>query len=175
MPNIKQRLKTHLGGHLTNTSIQLMKNIAMIGLILLSLPARATITITQIQALKYPSVIKNLTRSTTVTVNWKGRLGNSTNATLLDNDYHQGRYLVTSDTNSPIIINFFQLANETKINLKTLRVRYKNKTYKGLPVADLDNPGLNGEYVDIGAKVVAGKNSTAGQKYPQYTLTIEEQ
>lgn len=175
MPNIKQRLKTHLDGHLTKPSIQLMKHIAMMCLILLSLPASASITITEIQPLKYPAVIKNLTRSTTVTVNWKGKLGNSTNATLLDNDYHQGRYLVTSDTNAPITINFFQLANETKINLKTLRVRYKNKTYKGLPVSGLDNPGLNGEYLDIGAKVVAGKKSTAGQKYPQYTLTIEEQ
>ncbi|EDP99510.1 hypothetical protein [Shewanella benthica] len=42
-------------------------------------------------------------------------------------------------------------------------------------MSGLDNPGLNGEYVDIGAKVVAGKKSTAGQKYPRYTLTIEEQ
>ena len=82
---------------------------------------------------------------------------------------------MTSDTSLPITINFFQLSNETKINLKTFRLRYKNKTYKGLPVSGLDNPGLNGEYLDIGAKVVAGKNSTAGQKYPQYSLTIEEQ
>ncbi|WP_237157999.1 hypothetical protein [Shewanella psychrophila] len=152
-----------------------MMSIVLLGLTSLSLPASATVTITEIQPLKYPSVIKNLTSSTTVTVNWKGKLGGSTNATLLDNDYHQGRYLVTSDTSSPITINFFQLANEAKINLKTLRVRYKNKTYKGFPVSGLDNPGLNGEYLDIGAKMVAGKKSSEGQKYPQYTLTIEEQ
>ena len=161
--------------HLTSTRYNAVKSMLIIGVVWLSLPASASITITEIQPLTYPSVIKNLTGSTIVTVNRKGKLGGSTNATLLDNDYHQGRYLVISDTGSPITINVFQLANETKINLKNLRIRYKNKTYKGFPVSGLDNPGLNGEYLDIGAKVVAGKKSTAGQKYPQYTLTIEEQ
>ncbi len=137
--------------------------------------ASAAITITEIQPIKYPSVIKNLTKSSIVNVNWKGALGGATNVTLLDNDYHQGRYLITSDTNSPISINFFQVGNEAKVNLKSLRIRYKNKTYKSFPVTGLDNPGQAGEYFDIGAKVIASKKSTAGEKFPQYTLIVEEQ
>ncbi|WP_157608690.1 hypothetical protein [Shewanella violacea] len=151
------------------------KTMLLFGLMYPIAGVEAQITITEIQALKYPAVIKNLTGNTTVVINWKGQLGNATNATLFDNDYHQGRYLVTSDTSLPITIDFFQLSNETKINLKTFRLRYKNKTYKSFPVSGLTNPGVNGVYLDIGAKVVAGKKSIAGQKYPQYTLTIEEQ
>lgn len=149
--------------------------IALILVVSVSSPVKSQINITEIQPIKYPKVLKNLTTSTIVNVNWKGALGGVTNATLLDNDFHQGRYLVTSDTNLPITVNFRQLANEAKINLKTLRLRYKNKTYKNFPVFDLDNPGIAGEYVEIGAKVVAKKNSTAGEKFPQYMLIIEEQ
>lgn len=135
----------------------------------------AAISITEIQPLKYPSAIKNGSKSTVVVVNWKGQLGKATNTTLLDNDYHQGRYLITSDSTAPISIDFFQLGNEYKVNLKNLRVRYKNQTLKSFPASGLANPGLDGEYIDIGAKVVAGKNATSGMKSPQYTLRIEEQ
>lgn len=144
-------------------------------LTLISPLVSAQINITEIQPLQYPAVIKNLTSSTIVNVNWKGALGGATNATLLDNNYHQGRYLITSDTSSPITINFYQAANEAKVNLKTLRLRYKNKTYKSFPVAGLDNPGVAGEYIEIGAKAVATKKSTSGEKFLQYTLIIEEQ
>ncbi|WP_051435688.1 hypothetical protein [Shewanella fidelis] len=137
--------------------------------------ASAAIFITEIQPLKYPTTVKNLNKSTVVIVNWKGNLGGGTNATLLDNDYYQGKYLVRSDSNRPITIEFFQLANETKVNLKTLRVRYKNKTYKNFPTVALDNPGVDGEVISIGAKVVAGKKATAGEKFPQYVLRIIEQ
>jgi hypothetical protein len=137
--------------------------------------AIAAISITEIQPLKYPSAVKNSNKSTVVVVNWKGAIGNSTNTTLLDNDYQQGRYLITSDTAALISIDFFQLANEKKINLKTLRVRYKNKTLKSFPAMGLANPGVKGEYIEIGAKVIAGKTATAGQKFPQYTLRVEEQ
>ncbi|WP_108946418.1 hypothetical protein [Shewanella halifaxensis] len=137
--------------------------------------ASAAIFITEIQPLKYPTTVKNLNKSTVVVVNWKGNLGGGTNATLLDNDYYQGKYLVRSDSNKPITIEFFQLANETKVNLKTLRVRYKNKTYKSFPTVSLDNPGVDGEVISIGAKVVAGKKATAGEKFPQYVLRIIEQ
>ncbi|GIU12671.1 hypothetical protein TUM4261_26060 [Shewanella sp. c952] len=140
-----------------------------------SATSEAAITITELQPIKYPSTVKNQSKSTIVVVNWKGNLGNATNATLLDNDYYQGKYLVSSDSNLPITIEFFQLANESKVNLKTLRVRYKNKTYKSFPTIDLDNPGADGEIIAIGAKVVAGKNATAGDKNPQYILRIEEQ
>lgn len=162
---------------LASTSINFRCKHWLVMILLLSpiQQADAAITITEIQPIKYPSVIKNLTKSSIVNVNWKGALGGATNVTLLDNDYHQGRYLITSDTNNPISINFFQVGNETKVNLKSLRVRYKNKTYKSFPVTGLDNPGQGGEYFDIGAKVVASKNSTAGEKFPQYTLIIEEQ
>ncbi|WP_394393137.1 hypothetical protein [Shewanella woodyi] len=135
----------------------------------------AAISITEIQPLKYPSAIKNGSKSTVVVVNWKGKLGKATNTTLLDNDYHQGRYLITSDSTAPISIDFFQLGNEYRVNLKNLRVRYKNQTLKSFPASGLANPGLDGEYIDIGAKVVAGKNATSGMKSPQYTLRIEEQ
>ncbi|MCL1137469.1 hypothetical protein [Shewanella pneumatophori] len=137
--------------------------------------AQAAVIITEIQPLKYPTTVKNLNKSTVVIVNWKGNLGGGTNATLLDNDYYQGKYLVTSDSTKPITIEFFQLANETKVNLKTLRVRYKNKTYKRFPTVALENPGVNGEIISIGAKVVAGKKATAGQKSPQYVLRVTEQ
>ena len=137
--------------------------------------ALAAISITEIQPLKYPSALKNNHKSTVVLVNWKGALGNATNAALLDNDYQQGRYLITSDTSALISIDFVQLANEKKINLKNLRVRYKNKTLKNFPSSGLANPGVNGEYIEIGAKVVAGKNATTGLKSPQYSLIIEEQ
>ncbi|QFU22646.1 hypothetical protein FS418_12635 [Shewanella sp. YLB-09] len=149
--------------------------IALILIVSLSSPVNSQIFITEIQPIKYPKVLKNLTTSTIVNVNWKGALGGATNATLLDNDFHQGRYLITSDTNLPITVNFSQLANEAKVNLKTLRLRYKNKTYKNFPIFGLDSPGITGEYVEIGAKVVAKKNSTAGEKFPQYMLIIEEQ
>ncbi|MCK8047122.1 hypothetical protein MSG37_19730 [Shewanella sp. 1CM18E] len=137
--------------------------------------AHAAVIITEIQPLKYPTTVKNLNKSTVVIVNWKGNLGGGTNATLLDNDYYQGKYLVTSDSTKPITIEFFQLANETKVNLKTLRVRYKNKTYKSFPTIALENPGVNGEIISIGAKVAAGKKATAGQKFPQYVLRVTEQ
>ncbi|ACA86847.1 hypothetical protein [Shewanella woodyi] len=149
----------------------------LITLLIISFPFHATaaITITEIQPLKYPSAIKNSSKSSIVVVNWKGKLGKATNTTLLDNDYHQGRYLITSDSTAPISIDFFQLANEYKINLKSLRVRYKNQTLKSFPASGLASPGLEGEYIDIGAKVVAGKNATPGMKSPQYILRIEEQ
>lgn len=149
--------------------------IYVIFLVLLSFNSTAAVTITELQPIKYPSVVQNQGKSTVVVVNWKGRLGNSTNAILLDNDYYQGKYLVSSDSNLPITIEFFQLGNESKVNLKTLRVRYKNKTYKSFPTVALDNPGVDGEIIAIGAKVVAGKNATAGDKNPQYVLRIEEQ
>ena len=142
---------------------------------LISTKAIAAVTITEIQPLKYPTTIKNTNKSTVVVVNWKGKLGGGTNATLLDNDYYQGKYLVSSDTNEPISVDFFQIANEAKVNLKTLRVRYKNKTYKSFPTIALENPGRDGEIISIGAKVAAGKNATAGEKFPQYVLRITEQ
>lgn len=157
-----------------NKIINLIK-IYVIFLVLLSFNSTAAVTITELQPIKYPSVVQNQGKSTIVLVNWKGNLGNATNATLLDNDYYQGKYLVSSDSNLPITIEFFQLANESKVNLKTLRVRYKNKTYKSFPTVGLDNPGADGEIIAIGAKVVAGKNATAGDKNPQYILRIEEQ
>ncbi len=137
--------------------------------------AFGAITITEIQPLKYPATIKNMNKSTVVVVNWKGKLGGGTNASLLDSDYSQGKYLVSSDTNQPITVDFFQLANEAKVNLKTLRVRYKNKTYKSFPTIELDNPGIDGQIISIGAKVAAGKNATAGEKFPQYVLRVTEQ
>ncbi|MEZ9821529.1 hypothetical protein AB4238_13045 [Shewanella sp. 10N.286.45.A1] len=150
-------------------------NIHLLLIAAVSATSEAAITITELQPIKYPSTVKNQSQSTIVLVNWKGNLGNATNATLLDNDYYEGRYLVSSDSNLPITIEFFQLANESKVNLKTLRVRYKNKTYKSFPTVGLDNPGADGEIIAIGAKVVAGKNATAGDKNPQYILRIEEQ
>lgn len=140
-----------------------------------SINAHAQITITEIQPLKYPSVIRNSTASSIVVVNWKGNLGASTNVTLLDNDFHNGQYFITSDTDQPITINFYQLANEYKVNLKTLRVRYQGTTLKTFPAVDLPNPGTDGEYLEIGAKVVATKKAEAGIKYPQYVLEVTEQ
>ncbi|WOT06664.1 hypothetical protein [Shewanella youngdeokensis] len=141
----------------------------------ISCDSYAAITITELQPLKYPAAIKNIDKSTTVLVNWKGQLGGATNSVVLNNDYYQGKYLITSNTNRPITIELIQLGNENKIKLKTLRVRYKNKTYKSFPTVQLENPGIEGELIEIGAKVVAAKRATTGEKYPQYTLTIEEQ
>ncbi|WP_220751568.1 MULTISPECIES: hypothetical protein [Shewanella] len=137
--------------------------------------ASAQIAITEIQPIKFPTVLQNSGSSTTVVVNWKGAIGNSTNSTLLDNDYYQGRYFITSDGSSPIDINFMSLDNEPLIQLKNFKIRYKNTTYKTFPVLGLDNPGIAGEYIDIGAKVVANKKSSQGFKYPQYTLSVNEQ
>ncbi|WP_394201845.1 hypothetical protein [Shewanella waksmanii] len=142
---------------------------------LLIKPVWGQISITEIQPLKYPAVVKNATSSSIVVVNWKGNLGSATNVTLLDNDYHNGQYFITSDTDLPITINFYQLGNENKVNLKTLRVRYKGKTLKNFPAVDLDNPGPTGEYLEIGAKVVAGKKADSGLRLPQYVLEVTEQ
>jgi hypothetical protein len=137
--------------------------------------AYAEISITEVQALKFPAALMHFNKSTVVEVNWKGEIANSTNTTLLDDDYHQGRYLVTSDTRLPISLDFISLANEPFIDLNRVRVRYKNKTYASFPVSGLANPGVNGEFVEIGAKVVANKKSPQGVKHPQYLLSIQEQ
>ena len=73
---------------------------------LISLTATAQIAITEIQPIKFPTVLQNSGSSTTVVVNRKGAIGNATNSTLLDNDYYQGRYFITSDGTAPIDINF---------------------------------------------------------------------
>lgn len=137
--------------------------------------AFAQIVITEIQPIKFPTVLQNSGTSSTVVVNWKGGIGNSTNATLLDDDYYQGRYFITSDTSDPITINFISLNNEPLIQIKNIKIRYKNTTYKTFPAMGLDNPGVDGEYIEIGAKVVANKKSSQGAKYPQYTLSVNEQ
>ncbi len=160
---------------LSLNKLKIILRVCLTLLLIAPFASKAAVTITELQPIKYPSTIKNDNKSTIVVVNWKGNLGNATNATLLDNDYYEGKYLVSSDSNQPITIEFFQLGNETKVNLKTLRVRYKNKTYKSFPTIALDNPGVDGEIIAIGAKVVAEKNATAGDKKPQYVLRIEEQ
>ncbi len=160
---------------LSLNKLKIILRVCLTLLLITPFASKAAVTITELQPIKYPSTVKNDNKSTIVVVNWKGNLGNSTNATLLDNDYYEGKYLVSSDSNQAITIEFFQLGNETKVNLKTLRVRYKNKTYKSFPTIGLDNPGVDGEIIAIGAKVVAGKNATAGDKNPQYVLRIEEQ
>lgn len=131
--------------------------------------------ITEIQPLKFPSALMNFDSNTIVEVNWKGEIANSTNTILLDDDYYQGRYLVTSDTGSPISLDFISLNNEPFVDLNRIRVRYKNKTYNSFPVLGLANPGVSGEFVEIGAKLVAKKKASQGLKSPQYLLTIQEQ
>ncbi|WP_144213356.1 hypothetical protein [Shewanella donghaensis] len=135
----------------------------------------AQIVIMEVQPIKFPKVLQNSGLSTTVVINWKGAIGNSTNSTLLDSDYSQGRYYITSDTSAPIDIDFTSLGNEPLIQLKNFKVRYKNKTYKTFPILGLDNPGTGGEYIDIGAKVVANKKSSQGFKALQYSLSVQEQ
>jgi hypothetical protein len=137
--------------------------------------AYAEISMSEVQPLKFPTALMHLDRNTVVEVNWKGEIGNSTNTTLLDDDYHQGRYLVTSDTGSLISLDIVSLANEPFIDLNRIRVRYKNKTYNSFPVSGLANPGVNGEFIEIGAKAVAKKKASQGVKNPQYVLTILEQ
>ncbi|PMG71644.1 hypothetical protein BCU84_02855 [Shewanella sp. 10N.286.51.B7] len=154
---------------------KLLKSICIIGLVCITKTVSAQISITEIQPITFPTVLQNSGSSTTVVVNWKGAIGNSTNSTLLDNDYSQGRYYITSDSTAPIDINFISLANEPLIQLKNFRVRYKNVTYKTFPILGLENPGAAGEYIDIGAKVVANKKSSQGAKFLQYSLSVEEQ
>lgn len=132
-------------------------------------------TITEIQPLKFPSALMNFDSNTIIEVNWKGEIANSTNTILLDDDYYQGRYLVTSDTGSPISLDVISLGNEPFVDLNRVRVRYKNKTYNSFPILGLTNPGVNGEFVEIGAKLVAKKKTSQGLKSPQYLLSIQEQ
>jgi hypothetical protein len=142
---------------------------------LLSGHVRGEITITEMQPLKFPRALMNYGQITIVEVNWKGEIANSTNTTLLDDDYYQGRYLITSDSNALISLDMLSLNNEPLLDLKRLRVRYKNKTYTSFPVHGLANPGSRGEFVEIGGKLVANKNISQGPKFPQYLLSVQEQ
>ncbi|WP_445946702.1 hypothetical protein [Shewanella sp.] len=135
----------------------------------------AEVSITEVQPLKFPSALMHFDKNTIVEVNWKGNIANSTNTTLLDSDYYQGRYLVTSDTSSLISLDVISLSNESFVDLKRIRIRYKNKTYNSFPVSGLANPGIKGEFIEVGAKLVAKKKTAQGVKYPQYLLTIQEQ
>jgi hypothetical protein len=149
--------------------------LVILSCVLLAPVTYAEISISEVQPLKFPTALMHFNKNTVVEVNWKGEIGNSTNTTLLDDDYHQGRYLVTSDTNLPISLDFISLANEPFVDLNRLRIRYKNKTYTSFPVSGLANPGVNGEYVEIGAKLIANKKNSQGLKQPQYLLSIQEQ
>lgn len=134
----------------------------------------AAVTITEIQGLHYPSVIQNTNKSSKVVLTWKGTLGGSTNVELVDQFYHQAKFRVTSNGTSPISINVTSLGNEAKVSLRGFKIRYKNKTYKKFPVTGLDNPGLTGEEIWLGAQVKAGKRAKPGLKRPEYLLEIND-
>ncbi|MBL4828508.1 MAG: hypothetical protein JKY55_01225 [Aliivibrio sp.] len=143
--------------------------------LVISVHSYASVTIEEIQPIKFPSIIKNQNRSTIVLVNWKGNIGKATNSDLFDFVYHEGRYKVYSNTERPIVITVTSINNSPGIKLKSFKVRYKNKTYKSFPTAALVNPGSKGIVIKIGAKMVANKNTTAGSKQPQYLIQIDEQ
>jgi hypothetical protein len=150
-------------------------SLTLLALFSFSQKATAEVTITELQALKFPTVLKKFTTRTIVEVNWKGQITNNTNTSLLDDDYYQGRYLITSDSNLPINLDFHSLDNEPFVALKRIRVRYKNKTYKSFPALSLPNPGIDGEIIEIGAKLVSRKNASPGLKLPQYLISVHEQ
>jgi hypothetical protein len=154
---------------------RLFVTLLSLALFSVSQEATAEVTITELQALKFPTVLKNFTTRTIVEVNWKGQITNNTNTSLLDDDYYQGRYLISSDSNLPINLDFLSLDNEPFIALKRIRIRYKNKTYKSFPALSLPNPGIDGEIIEIGAKLVSRKNASPGFKFPQYRLSVHEQ
>lgn len=136
--------------------------------------AGAKVWLTELQSLTYPTAIKNTDRASRVVLTWKGGLGGSTNVELLDSYYHQAKYRIRSDSNRPITIEIANLGNEPRINLRGFKLRYRNRTYKHFPVTNLENPGMEGEEIWVGATVTAGKRAKPGLKLPAYWLEVTD-
>lgn len=135
----------------------------------------AAVTLTELQPLKYPTAVQNSGAATVVQVNSDGTLGTATNAILLDADYYQGQYLVTSNSNRKMTLDLIFPAAEPGITLEAPVIRYANKSYNSFPVYGLRNPGKQGLVIEIGSKIVAAAGTSPGLKQPQYTIRLLEE
>lgn len=135
----------------------------------------AAVTMTEIQPLKYPTVVQNLGGVTVVQINSDGTLGAATNAVLLDTDYYQGQYLVTSNSNRKVTLDVIFPVAEPGIRLEAPVVTYANKLYNSFPVYGLRNPGKQGIVIEIGSKVTAAAGTSPGLKQPQYIIRLLEE
>ena len=141
---------------------------------MLSTTVSSEVTITEITPHKFPDSVLNPSKTARLRVTWKGQLKGVRNTQVLGDVYNAGEFLIQSDTNNPITVNMTNVGDVPGAELRTFQFRYKNKTYTTFPVVGLDNPGADGEIVQVGMRILFTKNTSTGDIAPSFDITITE-
>jgi hypothetical protein len=132
----------------------------------------AAVSITEVQQHRFPDAVAS-SKTGKITLNWKGNVANVVNTQIVGDYWSSGEFVLQSNSSSTISINVYSNQDIPGVTLKTIRFRYKGKTYKTFPVSGLPNPGA-GSNAQLGMRILFSKNVEPGEITPAYTIEVTE-